>query len=75
LISRIYRELGAKGKSFAFLKKSYELSGVQDGIASDYAEALVEKGEKDVAIYVLKEILSRNKTFKRAKVLLSVLET
>jgi len=73
LISKIYNDIGDKDKSFNMLQKSYELSGVQDGIACDYAELLIERGKSDEAGKILIDVLRRNTTFKKAKTLLDAL--
>lgn len=70
MIAKCYeKKLDYKNK-FLFLKKAYEASSIQDIVAKEYAESLIEQNKLTEAKRVLEETILRNPTYKQGRVLL-----
>lgn len=70
LISQILYKIKQDTVAFRFLEKAYSLGNNNDNIAFCYAEQLMQQGMADQARCILQEILKRNHSYKKARVLL-----
>ena len=56
--------------SFEYIRKAYRSGGKQDLIAYKYALELYEHGNKDESLKICREIISRNRSYKKAELLI-----
>lgn len=70
LISQILYQREQNTAAFQFLEKAYSLGSNNHSIAFCYAEQLIQQGRTDQANCILQDILKRNHSYKKARVLL-----
>lgn len=74
MLSKIYDKRQDYENKFLYIKKSYETSDIQDPVAKEYAEMLIERNLLDEAEIILNKTLLRNKTYKPAQQLLKIID-
>lgn len=62
--------LGDNDGSKEYLKKAYELNKNNDKVGVEYAKLVLEEGNKEISLEILKQILQRNNTYDPAKKIL-----
>lgn len=70
LISQILDKNGQDKIAFEFLEKAYSLGTNNDLIAFSYANQLVRYDLVNQAMWILQEILKRNQSYQKARILL-----
>ena len=69
-----WKQLGDTQKAFACIERAYQLNPNHDQTAYEYAGMLAESGKYELAQKVLRSILQRNPTYKKAAALADSLE-
>ncbi|MCR4643332.1 MAG: hypothetical protein K5697_15060 [Lachnospiraceae bacterium] len=66
MLFRCWKILEEREKAKACIERAYELNPYNDKTAFEYAEFHAEAGDKETAKAVLKKLIERNPTYKKA---------